>query len=150
MSERESTRYHNIDFLKHELGFAQLGNSVVFKKGVSYLLSPAVSKGEHGKFWIDIREANLNKINPKKTVFLPRIVRDLFLYLHLADLSPLLIPELMESRPHSGNVWGIYMDLKKVEMKITLYSKRDSSKTIDTEVLTANTVIAKLNSISSI
>ncbi|WPD22213.1 MAG: hypothetical protein SD837_18675 [Candidatus Electrothrix scaldis] len=147
MSERESTRYHNIDFIKHELGFTQLGNSAVFKKGVSYLLSPAVSQGEHHKFWIDIREANLNKLDPQKTVFLPRIVPDLFLCIHLNNLSSLLLPELGESRSHSGNVWGIYMNFQKAQMKMTLYSKRDSLKKVDTEVFSKKTVIDKLNSI---
>ena len=59
MTTRNQTKWHNLEFLKTDLKFSQLGNSAVFRRNGKFLISPAVSEGQHGKYWIDIREANL-------------------------------------------------------------------------------------------
>ena len=72
MTDRNQTRWHNHDFLITNLDLSQLGNSAVFQKNRKYFLSPAVSEGEHGKYWIDIREANLEKVELQNCFLFPR------------------------------------------------------------------------------
>ncbi len=43
---RRNTRYHNIELIKVNLGYNQIGSSTLFEKNCNYLLSPSVSAGE--------------------------------------------------------------------------------------------------------
>jgi hypothetical protein len=43
---RINTRYHNIELLKVNLGFNQIGSSILFEKNGNYLLFTSVSAGE--------------------------------------------------------------------------------------------------------
>ncbi len=141
MSDRTETRNHNLEFIKSNLGFSQIKNSAVFQNGEKFFFSPAVSEGKHGKYWIDIREANLEKVVIKKSFLMPRIVPDLFLIERLHGLKKLLAQDLMEYRPNSGNVWGIYMKLNIPEMDATLVSKKDPSVKINTKLIHKRNII---------
>lgn len=142
MSIRNETRHHNLDFLKQDLGLSQLGISSVFKNAQNYFLSPAVSEGLHGKYWIDIREANLKKVDVESCYLLPRIVPDLFIRISILQLKDLLSQELMEYRANSGNVWGIYMKLNLSDMIVSLVSKINSQKKIITKLITKKNIRA--------
>lgn len=110
----ENTRFHNIDLIKKDLGYRQLGNSTLFVKTGKYLLSPSVSAGEAGSYWIDIRQANLDQIPDRtKCDFLIRIVPDMFCLFKLSSINNLLSLTLMDNRPNSGYVWGIKLEIKK-------------------------------------
>ena len=147
MVTRNQTRWHNLEFLKTDLKFSQLGNSAVFQKDRKYFLSPAVSEGQHGKYWIDIREANLNKIDLQNCFLLPRIVPDLFILENIHRLSKLLSKDLMEYRPHSGNVWGIYMKLNVSMRAVTLFSKKNSRKQLTTKLIKKEIIIETVREI---
>ena len=107
---RQNTRFHNIDLIKKDFDYQQVGNSTLFVKNNQYLLSPSVSAGEAGSYWIDIRQTNLDQVpNRAKCDFLIRIVPDLFCLCKLSAISKLLSPVLMENRPNSkclGNKVG--------------------------------------------
>lgn len=123
---RINTRYHNIELIKVNLGYKQIGSSTLFEKNGFYLLSPSVSAGEAGSYWIDIRHANLEQIpNREECDLLIRIVPDMFCYCKLSKINHLLSPHLMENRPHSGNVWGIKLDIKKFRKTVEIRSNRD-------------------------
>lgn len=147
MLNRNQTRWHNLDFLKTDLKFSQIGNSTVFQKNGKYFLSPAVSEGQHGKYWIDIREINLKKADVQNCFLLPRIVPDLFILENIHRLSSLLSKDLMEHRPHSGNVWGIYMKLNVPMGVVTLFSKQNSKKQLMTKLIQKKTIIETVGEI---
>lgn len=148
MFDRKNTRIHNFEFLKSELNLSQIGNSSVFQHNDHFFFSPAVSEGKHGKYWVDIREINLEKVNVGKTIFFPRIVPNLFMFLALEDLSELLTPNLMENRSNSGNVWGIYMNINLDQMTVKLVSKQDSSKIVNSRIYSKASICKVFNNIS--
>ncbi len=129
---RTNTRYHNIEIITDKFAYKQVGNSTLFEKDGKYMLSPAVSEGESGSYWIDIRQANLDQIPDRNECdLLIRIVPDMFCYCKLSQINKLLAPHLMDNRPHSGNVWGIKLDLKKFKKRIIIRSNRDSNIAVE-------------------
>ncbi len=133
---RINTRYHNIELIKVKLCYLQIGSSTLFKKKGNYLLSPSVSAGEAGSYWIDIRQANLEQI-PDRTEcdLLIRIVPDMFCYCKLTEINRLLAPHLMDNRPNSGNVWGIKLDIKKFKKTVEIRSNRDMNVSVSFPLL---------------
>ncbi len=96
---RINTRYHNIELIKVNLGYQQIGSSTLFEKNGNYLLSPSVSAGESGSYWIDIHQANLDQIpDQNECDLLIRIVPDMFCYCKLNQINKLLAPQLMYSK----------------------------------------------------
>lgn len=133
---RENTRLHNIDLIKKDLGYLQVGNSTLFVKNNNYLLSPSVSAGEAGSYWIDIRQANLDLIPDRtKCDLLIRIVPDMFCLCKLSAISKLLSPALMDNRPNSGNVWGIKLEIKKFKKTVEIRSNRDMMISVSVPLL---------------
>jgi hypothetical protein len=136
MNNRINTRNHNIEILK-SLGYRKESNTTVFKNGSDFILSPAVAEGTNGKYWFDIREINLKRINAN-TLLLVRIVPDLFILKTMKSIEPLLSDKLMGNRPNSGNVWSIHINLKKSfiyniknkkdEMAVELFKKSEIIK----------------------
>jgi len=116
LNNKINTREHNLDVLQN-LGYQKISNTTVFKNDNNFILSPAVAKSKNGKYWFDIREVNLKRIN-SKSILLVRIVPDLFILETLQNILPLLSKQVMDNRPNSGNVWGIYIDIKKPYNKI--------------------------------
>ena len=99
----ENTRFHSIVLIKKDLGYHQVSNSMLFAKNGKYLLSPSVSAGVAGSYWIDIRQVNLEQIPDRtKCDFLIRIVPDLFCLCKLSAIGKLLSPVLMDNRTNSG------------------------------------------------
>ena len=122
----ENTRFYNIDLIKRDLGYLQVGNSTLFVKTGKCMLSPSVSAGEAGSYWIDIRQANLEQIPDRaKCDLLIRIVPDMFCLCKLSAINKLLSPALMDNRPHSGLVWGIKLEIKKFKKTVEIRSNRD-------------------------
>jgi hypothetical protein len=147
MTTRDQTRWHNLDFLKNDLEFSQIGTSTVLHKNGKFFLSPAVSVGQHGKYWIDIRESNLKKVDLDDCFLMPRIVPDLFIIEKMHQLNSLLSRDLMEYRIHSGNVWGIYMVLNVSKGTATLVSKKNTEKQIKTKLIPKNTILKTVRDI---
>lgn len=120
------------------MGYTQEKNTAVFKKGNDFILSPAVSEGSGGKYWFDIRENNLERINSesKTSLLLIRIVPDMFIVKTLSSISSLLSKDLMRHRINSGNVLGFHID-KIDESKKTaeLYNTSKSNERISTKIL---------------
>jgi hypothetical protein len=139
MNNRINTRNHNIEILK-SLGYRRESNTTVFKNGSDFILSPAVAEGTNGRYWFDIREVNLKRIN-ENTLLLVRIVPDLFILKTMKSIEPLLSDKLMGNRPNSGNVWSIHINLKKSfiyniknkkdEMVVELFKKSEKIKSFN-------------------
>ncbi len=147
MTTRNETRLHNLDFLKTNLHFSQNGNSAVFQKDSKYFISPAVSEGKHGKYWIDIREANLKKIVLQNCFLMPRIKPNLFILENINNLNNLLSKDSMEWRSNSGNVWGIYMKINIQLKTATLFSKKNPENQITTALIPKDTIKETLNEV---
>lgn len=139
---RENTRFHNIKIITEKLLYNQIGSSTLFEKDGNYLLSPSVSAGESGSYWIDIRQANLDQIPDRNDCdLLIRIVPDMFCYCKLSHINQLLAPHLMDNRPHSENVWGIKLDIKKFKKKVIIRSNRDSNSAVEIPLLLKNELL---------
>lgn len=145
MSDKIKTRNHNLDILQ-SLGYRKVKNTTIFENGTDFILSPAVSKNTNGKYWFDIRETNLNKIN-SNSLLLVRIVPDLFILETIGSISSLLSKQLMSNRPRSGNVWGIYIDLKKLLNSTFLYNINNTSNKISTKLLKKTDINEAVNEI---
>ena len=147
MSDKINTRDHNIEVL-HDLGFQKERNTTVFKNGNKYILSPAVSEGSNGRYWFDVREINLNRIN-NDSLLLVRIVPDLFIIEHLKELSSLFTEQVMDNRPHSGNIWGIHIKLDNLSHKALLFNIKNPNKKILTKLLNKEELIDAYKEIST-
>ena len=114
----------------------------MFVKDNSYMLSPSVSAGEAGSYWIDIREVNLDQIPDKtKCDFLIRIVPDMFYHCKLIAIAKLLSPALRDNRPNSGYVWGIKLEIKKFKKSVEIRSIRDMMISVSVPLLDKREVI---------
>ena len=133
MSDKIRTRDHNLDVLRN-LGYRKVSNTTVFKNGDNFILSPAVAESTNGKYWFDIREVNINRIN-SKSILLVRVVPDLFILETLKNISPLLSKQVMDNRPNSGNVWGIHIDIKKSTNSAFLYNIKNPYNKIATKLI---------------
>ena len=133
MPNRVNTRDHNLEVIQ-SFGYRKVSNTTVFRNGNDFILSPAVAESSNGKYWFDVREVNLNRINPD-SLLLVRIVPDLFILETLQTISPLLSKQVMDNRPNSGNVWGIYIDIKKSTNSAFLFNIKNPSKKIATTLL---------------
>jgi len=134
-----NTRNHNVAILK-SLGYRRAGNTSIFEHGSDFILSPSVAKNTNNKFWFDIREVNLNRIN-SNTLLLVRIVPDLFILLGINAIASLLSKETMENRPHSGNVWGIHIDMSKSSGKVFLSNKTNPCIKVPVELINKKNIL---------
>ena len=133
MCNRVNTRDHNLEVIQ-SLGYRKISNTTIFKNRTDFILSPAVAESSNGKFWFDVREVNLNRIN-SNALLLVRIVPDLFIIEKLETISPLLTKQVMDNRPNSGNVWGIHIDIKKSTNSAFLFNIKNPSTKIATRLL---------------
>lgn len=133
MSDKINTRDHNIDIL-HGLGFNKVRNTTVFQNGEKFILSPAVAENTNGKYWFDVRQVNLNRIN-ESSLLLVRIVLDLFILESLPDLSSLFSMQVMDNRPNSGNVWGIHIDMDIAANTALLFNIKNPGNRIAAKLL---------------
>ncbi len=111
------TSNHNVQVLT-ELGFQRDGTSSVFINGQERILSPGVAQGKNGRYWFDIREANMMRLNRSTLILVVRIVPNHFIVEPFPQLHDLLTTDVMDNRPNSGNVWGIYIDLGTTDAQI--------------------------------
>jgi len=125
LEDRSSTRYHNISIF-NEMGFSQVSNSTVFRKKNKYILSPAVAENKNGRFWFDLREKNLEKINDD-AILLVRIVPDLFAVIPIEDLSNLLQQQYKDIGPHSGGVWRMYLKINFIKDTVDIWTLRSKN-----------------------
>ena len=141
----ESTRHHNIQVLTNN-GFKQFSNTTVFFKETKSIISPSVAQNSTGGYWFDLRRVNLDRLSTDGHL-LVRVVSNQFILIALSDIESLITEELMDNRPHSGDVWGIKMDFDKSNSKVQLYSNKDSSSRIYSNVLTVDSVTKALLSL---
>ena len=132
MSNRVNTRDHNLEVIQ-SLGYRKVSNTTIFENGTDFILSPAVAENANGKFWFDVREVNLNRIN-SNSLLLVRIVPNLFILETLQKISPLLSKQVMGNRPNSGNVWGIHIDISKSTNSAYLFNIKNPSNKIKTNL----------------
>ncbi|MBY8270036.1 hypothetical protein KW521_11735 [Vibrio fluvialis] len=140
-----STRHHNIQVLTNN-GFKQFSNTTVFFKEAKSIISPSVAQNSTGGYWFDLRRVNLDRLSTDAHL-LVRVVPDQFILIALSDIESLITKELMDNRPHSGDVWGIKIDFDKSRNKVQLYSNKDSSSRVYSNVLTVDSVTKALLSI---
>lgn len=133
MSNKKSTSKHSLDVLQ-ELGYEKVKNTTVFKRGNDFILSPAVAESKNGKYWFDVREVNLKRIN-SNSLLLVRIVPDLFILETIKSIFSLLSRQVMDNRPNSGNVWGVHIDLDKLSNKAFIYNIKNTDNKISTTLL---------------
>jgi len=143
MNEEENTRDHNIEVL-HSLGFSRIQNTTVFKKGNDYILSPAVAENTNGKYWFDVREVNLNRVNTE-SLLLVRIVPNLFILEKLKSISSLLSKNVMDNRPNSGNVWGININMQEALNTAFLFNIRNRNNRVKTKLFNKEDVMNYFN-----
>ena len=147
MNDKTNTRDHNKEVLQ-SIGFRQVRNTTVFQNGEEYILSPAVAESTNGRYWFDVREVNLNRINDN-SLLLVRIVPNLFILEKLNSLTTLFSKEVMDNRPHSGNVWGIHISMKASESKAFLFNIKKSDHKIPTRLLNKKQLLENYNEINS-
>ena len=133
VSTNMCTRDHNVNVL-HNLGYFRVKNTTIFKNRDKFILSPAVAKNTNGKYWFDIREVNLNRINPN-SLLLVRIVPDMFILEEIKSVSSLLSKELMDNRPNSGNVWGIHIEMRELQNSAFIFNIKDIDNKLTTKLL---------------
>ena len=133
MGDKISTSEHNVDILLG-LGFQKVRNTTLFQNGERFILSPAVSENTNGKYWFDVREVNLNRINDD-SLLLVRIVPDLFIVENLIAVSSLFSKQLMDNRPHSGNVWATYINMNKTSHSAFLFNTKKPGNKISIKLL---------------
>tara|TARA_R110001583_G_scaffold141920_1_gene294203 strand:+ start:64 stop:507 length:444 start_codon:yes stop_codon:yes gene_type:complete len=145
MNERVITRNHNVEILSN-LGFHKIGNTSVFQRENNFILSPAVAENTNGKYWFDLRESNLNRINDN-AVLLVRIVPDLFILKKLSEIKELLSTKVMDNRPNSGNVWGIYIDIERSMKKAALFNGKNLEYKVPVNLLKKDSIENEYQSI---
>ena len=145
MGEVGKTRDHNIHILLDH-GFKQFSNTSVFHKGNLSLISPAVAENSTGTYWIDLRKVNLKRLS-SESYLLVRIVSNLFVFQPIESIHSLLLPELMDNRPHSGDVWGIKIELNKKAMTGEMYNLKASNQKMSVELLTTDKLSEELRTL---
>ena len=138
----ESTRHHNIQVLTNN-GFKQFSNTTVFFKEAISIISPSVAQNSTGGYWFDLRKVNLDRLSIN-AYLLVRVVPDKFILIALSDIKSLVTETLMDNRLHSGDVWGVKMDFDNNNSKVQLYSNKDSSLRVYSNVLTVDSVTKAL------
>lgn len=141
----ESTRHHNIQVLTNN-GFRQFSNTTVFFKEAISVISPSVAQNSTGGYWFDLRKVNLDRLSTN-AYLLVRVVPDQFILITLSDIKNLITEELMDNRPHSGDVWGVKMDFNNSNCKVQLYSNKDLTSRVYCNVLTVDSVTEALRSL---
>jgi len=132
--DHRATANHNIEIL-HLAGFKKQGNTSIFKKKGCTLLSPAVSCGQAGHYWFDVRKVNVDKIKGENSYILIRIVPDMFVMIEISDFSSLLLKRTQRFRKNSGEVWGFYIELNISTNMAQIVSSSDSSSFYSTPIL---------------
>ncbi|PHZ58249.1 hypothetical protein CRG86_008845 [Photobacterium leiognathi] len=138
----ESTRHHNIQVLTNN-GFKQFSNTTVFFKEAISIISPSVAQNRTGGYWFDLRKVNLDRLSTN-AYLLVRVVPDQFILIGLSDIENLITEAFMDNRPHSGDVWGIKMDFNKDNSNVQLYSNKDSSSRVYSNILNVDSVTKAL------
>lgn len=147
MGDNRKTTKHNIEILG-ELGFSQYRNTTVFQKGQRFILSPAAAQNSNSGYWFDTCKVNLDRLKPDKNpLLLVRMVPDLFVVKSLCSLSSVLDEKLMKTKPHSGEVWEnlVVMQSAKVGEQVSIASKKDRTRKVETVLLNRQQAIQKAN-----
>lgn len=145
MNSKENTRYHNLSVLT-EQGFKKYSNTTVFQREAISIISPSVAENIAGGYWFDLRKVNLDRLS-SKAFLLVRIVPNLFVFCPLYAISDLLKGELMDNRPHSGDVWGIGMKLNFQANKVKLFNRKDSRRFVQLDLSNSESIVPLLENI---
>ena len=138
------TRNHNIHIF-NEIHFKQHSNTTVFFRDSLSIISPSVSENRNGGYWFDIRDVNIKRLT-KKSILVVRIVPNLFILKHLEDIKSLITPQSMDNRPHSGDVWGLGLNVSRNEMIANMFNKKDVNASIQCQLLNKEETINKIKS----
>ena len=144
--DHRATASHNIEIL-YLAGFKKQGSTSIFKKNGCTLLSPAVSCGQAGHYWFDIRKVNVDKIEGENSYILIRIIPDMFIMVEMSDFSSLLSKRTQRFRKNSGEVWGFYINLKINTNRAQIISSADSSSSYSTPIILKNQALEMLKKI---
>ena len=146
--DHRTTANHNIEVLQ-SVGFRKQGNTSIFNNGECKLLSPAVSCGQGGHYWFDIRQVNLDKIQGNNSHILVRVIPDMFILLKLANFTSMLSEGTMRFRKNSGAVWGFYISLNTSNGNAKIISSADSSLLHPANIVKKDGITQLLNSLIS-
>lgn len=120
-------------------GFVRVGNSCLYhKRKRVFVLSPGIGEGKNGKYWFDIRLANLEKffeVPEADAWVLLRIVPSWFAFFSLAHIQGYMKKETQDDRAHSGKVWGFYCVLNVRNGTMQVFSKNQKTDSFDTKLL---------------
>ncbi len=144
--DNRATTNHNIEILQ-SAGFKKQGTTSILKKSGCKLLSPAVSSGQGGHYWFDIRKVNVDQVKGEGSYILIRIVPDMFILIKLSDFLPLLSKATRRYRKNSGEVWGFYITLNIIKNMAKIVSKDDSTSTYSTPIIKKNRILQILQSL---
>ncbi|HBH28317.1 MAG: hypothetical protein N839_0005335 [Desulfofustis sp. PB-SRB1] len=142
--DHRETANHNIEILQ-SAGFRKQGNTSIFSNGKTKLLSPAVSCGQGGHYWFDIRQVNLDKVEGYNPHILVRIIPDMFLLVGLNGFAIMLSEETKRYRKNSGAVWGFYTSLSISSRRAKIASTANSSLVYETQILKREEILKALN-----
>lgn len=143
MPDKINTTTHNIDVLQ-KLGFSKIRNTTVFQSNENFIISPSVAENTSGKYWFDLREVNLDRVN-SEAILLIRIVPDLFILEPIKSIQDLLQLSVMDCRPNSGNVWGINIKMDIPSGKASLFNVKSPDLVVATSVIEKADIIQKYN-----
>ncbi len=88
--DHRSTTAYKEELLQNS-GYSRLSNTQIFEKGNKIILSPAVAENKKGKYWFDVREKIIDKIDKNKPIeVLIRIVPNKFIFTSWDQLKTII------------------------------------------------------------
>lgn len=145
MPNRINTISHNIDLL-NELGFNKIRNTTVFQSNENYIISPSVAENTNGRYWFDLREVNLNRVNFEAMLLL-RIVPNLFILQSINSIQVLLQQSVMDCRPNSGNVWSLNVKMNISSGKASLFNVKNPDLMVMTSLIEKADIVQRYKEI---
>ena len=144
--QKSESRYANEDLLLN-IGFKRIGASSVFKKGSgTYILSPGVSRGQNDKYWFDVRDANVKKMEGGKTAWVMlRIVPSSFSIFPMTHVLKRLNSSTQGIRKNSGMVCGFGCAIDQHARKIHISVNSGSMPGFSADLLDRDGARMELN-----
>lgn len=113
----------------------------IFTKAKIFMLSPAVSENQQGKYWFDIREINLDKFNNREYglfIIIVRIVPDNFLVIKFDNLNKIMKTESKVEKNSNKKVYSFEITNKFKR----IVNKKDKTYT-EVELLSSKSEVIK-------
>lgn len=144
--QRSVSRYANEDLLLN-VGFRRIGASSVFGKGsMTYILSPGVSRGQNDRYWFDVRDANVKKMDGGMTAWVMlRIVPSSFSIFPMKYILQRLNSSTQGIRKNSGMVCGFGCIIDQHAHKIHINVNSGSMSGFSADLLDRDSARMELN-----